>query len=91
MSFTQWLTRSSPTVSCRPVRNATLSLVPTPSAELTSTGRFQPESWKPAPKVPISVRTPRVNVVRADLRMDCDGAVGFVDVDSGVLIAHGVS
>ena len=38
ISLTQWFTRSSPTVSWRPVRNATFSLVPTPSAELTSTG-----------------------------------------------------
>ena len=38
MSLTQWLTRSAPTVSCRPVMNATFSLVPTPSALDTSTG-----------------------------------------------------
>ena len=41
MSFTQWLTRSAPTVWCRPSSNATLSLVPTPSAELTRMGFFQ--------------------------------------------------
>ena len=38
MSLTQWLTRSTPTVSWRPVMNATFSLVPTPSALETSTG-----------------------------------------------------
>ena len=42
MSLTQWLTRSAPTVSCRPERNATLSLVPTPSALDTSTGASRP-------------------------------------------------
>ena len=42
MSFTQWLTRSAPTVSWRPERKATLSLVPTPSALETSTGASSP-------------------------------------------------
>ena len=40
MSFTQWFTRSRPTVSCMPAAIATLSLVPTPSMLLTRTGRF---------------------------------------------------
>ena len=86
MSLTQWFTRSCPTVSCRPVAKATLSLVPTPSAELTSTGFFQPASWKPAPNEPMSVRTPRVKVFRAR-RLMCDTArSGLVDVNAGVLV-----
>src|SRR5690348_17935966 len=36
MSFTQWLTRSSPTVSWMPARAATSTLVPTRSEEHTS-------------------------------------------------------
>ena len=38
----QWCTRSRPTDPCRPVANATASLVPTPSAEATSTGSLNP-------------------------------------------------
>jgi hypothetical protein len=37
MSFTQWLTMSCPTVSCRPAHFATFSFVPTPSMLLTNT------------------------------------------------------
>ena len=70
MSFTQWFTRSSPTVPCRPVRNATFNFVPTPSAELTSTGLRYPASWYIAPKLPISVSTPGVNVWRANFLME---------------------
>src|SRR6476620_2811211 len=41
---------------------ASFSFVPTPSAELTRTGFLYPESSKPAPKLPIPVRTPLVIV-----------------------------
>ena len=41
MSFTLWLTRSSPTVSKRPACNATSTLVPTPSVLSTSVGLRQ--------------------------------------------------
>ena len=37
-SLTDMATRSMPTVACRPVAKASLSLVPTPSVEATSTG-----------------------------------------------------
>ena len=67
MSFTQWFTRSAPTVSCRPVMNATLSLVPTPSALDTSTGsRYRSRSsWNSPPNDPMSESTPAVNVAFA--------------------------
>src|SRR5438067_1647948 len=42
MSLTQWLTRSSPTVSCTLARAATSTLVPTPSVDSTSTGCSYP-------------------------------------------------
>ena len=66
MSLTQWLTRSSPTVSWMPAIWATLSLVPTPSAEATSTwpcGLSGSRENRP-PNDPISDRTP---VVKVDL------------------------
>ena len=71
MSFTQWLTRSSPTVSCRPARKATFSLVPTPSALATSTGSRQAaaSSLKSPPNKPISESTPGVKVERASCLM----------------------
>src|SRR5579871_510783 len=69
MSLTQWLTRSSPMVSWRPAAKATFNFVPTPSLELTSTGCFQPDNKYPPPKLPISVRTCLVKVVRACLRI----------------------
>ena len=55
----------------RPARNATFSLVPTPSALATSTGsRNRPgSSWNSPPNDPISDSTPGVNVERASARM----------------------
>ena len=47
-----------------------MSLVPTPSAELIKTGRFQPASKYPPPKLPMSVKTCRLNVPRACLRIN---------------------
>ena len=38
MSLTQWLTRSAPQVSWRPISIATFSFVPTPSVDATRTG-----------------------------------------------------
>src|SRR3984957_9907502 len=73
MSLTQWLTRSAPTVECRPISNAILSLVPTPSTLDTSTGSMYlvlSMANRP-PKPPISLSTPRVKVLCAKYLMRC--------------------
>ena len=51
-------------MSCRPVMNATLSFVPTPSALDTSTGsRYRSRSiWNRPPNDPMSDSTPGVKV-----------------------------
>src|SRR4051812_1933194 len=49
MSFTQWFTRSSPTVPWRPVRKASFSLVPTPSVLATRTGCRAPRGTRYSP------------------------------------------
>src|SRR6266545_2689530 len=66
MSLTQWLTRSAPHVSWRPAATATLSFVPTPSVEATSTGsRYREKSGrKSPPNPPMSPMTPGVKVER---------------------------
>ena len=46
-------------------RKGDFELGATPSAELTRTGSCQPFKWKPAPKLPIDVRTFGVRVFRA--------------------------
>ena len=72
MSFTQWLTRSAPTVSWRFIANAIFSFVPTPSTLATSTGSRIPEKFgaKSPPKPPIFPRTsgPWVSRTRAWMR-----------------------
>src|SRR5881409_61713 len=71
MSFTQWFTRSSPTVSWMPARAATRTLVPTPSVESTSTGRSYPGGTRTIPpNAPIAPSASGVCVVftRAALR-----------------------
>src|SRR5579884_45093 len=72
MSFTQWFTRSAPTVWCRFMAKAIFSLVPTPSALDTKTGSryFVPRANNP-PKLPMSLRTLRVNVFCARYLMRC--------------------
>src|SRR5665213_630697 len=64
MSFTQWFTRSAPTVWCCPSSNAIFSFVPTPSAELTRIGFFHLciSNRYSAPKPPIPPNTLRLNV-----------------------------
>ena len=59
MSLTLMATRSMPTVSFRPVAKATISLVPTPSVEDTSTGSSSPvkRALNSAPKPPTPPRT----------------------------------
>ncbi len=59
MSFTQWFTRSAPTVSCRFMAKAIFNFVPTPSTLATSTGSRIPEKLgaKRPPKPPIFPRT----------------------------------
>ena len=66
MSLTQWLTRSAPTVSWRPISIATFSFVPTPSVEPTSTGSlyFEKSGRKSPPNPPTSPSTPGVKVER---------------------------
>ena len=56
-----------PTVSCRPVSIATLSLVPTPSVVATSTGSVKPAAFgsNSAPKPPRPPITPGRRVDRA--------------------------
>src|SRR5215468_6116098 len=67
MSFTQWFTRSRPTVLCTEVMKAILSLVPTPSAEATRTGslRFGKAPSNMPPKLPMSESVRWLKVVRA--------------------------
>src|SRR5881394_2432739 len=67
MSLTQWLTRSRPMVLCVSVRNATLSFVPTPSADATRTGcfKFGNAPSNIPPKLPISESVRALKVVRA--------------------------
>ena len=87
MSLTQWLTRSAPTVSCRPVMNATFSFVPTPSALDTSTGsrqRVAVEPEQPAEGADLGQHAGRERRPRE--RLDAaDGLVAGVDVDAGRL------
>ena len=67
MSLTHMATQSMPTVSCRPVRKASFSLVPTPSVPLTSTGSRRPAgSANAPPNPPSSDRTPAVRVRATD-------------------------
>src|SRR6188768_3994132 len=49
MSFTLWLTRSSPTVSSRRASRATRTLVPTPSVLITRIGRRYPLGMRTIP------------------------------------------
>src|SRR5918993_1427466 len=71
MSFTQWFTRSAPTVLWIPVSKAILSFVPTPSADATRIGSpisgNAPENIPP--KLPISVSVLSLNVLRANSRI----------------------
>ncbi len=63
--MTQWLTRSSPTVPCRPLAKATFSLVPTPSVDATSTGSRTPRGTRYSPpNEPSSERVSGVAVER---------------------------
>ena len=57
-------TQSMPTVSCRSIRKASLSLVPTPSVPETSTGWVSPvmSSANRPPKPPMSESAPAVMV-----------------------------
>ena len=72
-----------------PVRNATLSLVPTPSAELTSTGlRIPAELERGAEGPDIGEDAARERAAREFLDGG-DGAVGFVDIDARVAVAKG--
>src|SRR5262245_51408577 len=64
MSLTQWLTRSSPTVSCLPALMATRTLVPTPSVLMTSVGSTTSAGTLTIP--PNEPSTPRASVVRVD-------------------------
>src|SRR3989442_12817579 len=65
MSFAQWFTRSSPTVSWIRARAATSTLVPTPSVERTNTGRSYPDGTRTIPpNAPISPSASGVRVVR---------------------------
>src|SRR5579862_1862942 len=73
MSLTQWFTRSPPTVECRSISKAIFSLVPTPSTLETRTGSayFVLSTANSPPNPPISLRTPRVNVLCARYLMRC--------------------
>ena len=66
MSFTQWFTRSCPTVRWTPAAIATLTFVPTPSVEATRSGSDIPvkSGRNRPPKPPTSPTTPFVNVER---------------------------
>ena len=90
MSLTQWFTRSAPTVSCRPVMNATFSFVPTPSALDTSTGSryavaVEPEQAAERPDVGQHARREGAARERLDA---ADGLVAGVDVDAGLPVVH---
>src|ERR1035438_10846630 len=73
MSFTQWFTRSAPTVWCRFISKAIFSLVPTPSTLETRIGStyFFLSMAKRPPKPPISLSTPRLKVLWARYLMRC--------------------
>src|ERR1700678_1686289 len=73
MSFTQWCTKSAPTVECSPISKAIFSLVPTPSTLETNTGStyLVLSTANRPPKPPISLSTPRVNVLCAKYLMRC--------------------
>ena len=93
MSLTQWLTRSSPTVSWTPLSKATFSLVPTPSALATSTGvrraeRRQAEQAAEAADLRQHARRERALGQRPDAPHDF---VAGVDVDAARLVVHLVS
>ena len=64
MSLTHIATQSMPTVSCLFIRKAILSLVPTPSVPLTSTGREIPvrSSSNSPPNPPMPESTPGIRV-----------------------------
>ncbi len=64
-------TQSMPMVSCRFIRNAILSLVPTPSVPLTSTGSRIPEKSgrNSPPNPPIPESAPGVRVLSTWRRM----------------------
>src|SRR5664279_6025851 len=66
MSFTQWFTRSCPTVPWTPAAIATFSFVPTPSAEATRSGSDIPvkSGGNSPPNPPTSPTTPGVKVER---------------------------
>src|SRR5918998_995502 len=79
MSLTQWLTRSRPIVLCVFVSKATLSFVPTPSAEATRTGA-RIEGNEPSnmpPKLPISESVRALKVARETFLHFPDTVRGF--------------
>ena len=85
MSLTQWLTRSSPIVSCRFISTATLIFVPTPSMLATSTGSFmlgKAALKKPAEAADFAQHLGPMRGLhdRAEARLDL---VSKVNVDSG--------
>ena len=61
MSSTQWFTRHWPTVPCRLASKATLSLVPTPSADETSTGGIAGGSITVIPNDTLEAIRDRIN------------------------------
>ena len=91
ISFTQWFTRSAPTVWCSPNSKATFSLVPTPSAELTRIGILP--SLQVEPEERAKPANPSQHVaIKGLLRQELDallGAVASAEVDACVGISHG--
>ena len=88
MSLTQWFTRSSPMVEWRPVRNASLILVPTPSAEETSTGIAKPLQTKASAEAADVGEHARGEGGARHVANRADRAVGFVDIDTRVPVTY---
>ena len=87
MSFTHIPTRSKPIVSCLPVRNATFSLVPTPSVPLTRTGSSMPLGTAQRPAKPPTSREHFSDARRLRERLDAlDELITGIDVDAGFAI-----
>src|ERR1035437_5662001 len=89
MSFTQWFTRSSPTVPCRPVRTATFIFVPPPSARRTHQPRLAiPRQFVHRAEAADLGQHPRRKRLARKLLDGGDGAIGLVDIHARVAVAN---
>ena len=75
-------------VSCRPVMNAIFSLVPTPSAELISTGCFHACQEIAAAEAADIGQDAAGEGRCGPVADECDRAIRFVDVDAGIPVTY---